>query len=475
MEIQELTAKLEAAGQQHLLQFAAGLSEDKRLDLFNSIKSCDFALLAELYRTLHQSEKPSLNPAEIQPFPEVTVLETAENITALKEIGINLIAQGKVAALVLAAGTGTRLGFNLPKGMYDIQLTSHKTLFQIQAERVLCLERLVAEITTKEVPPIPLLVMTNEETHDTIGEFFEQNDSFGLYSGQIRLFQQSVLPSLDFEGKVILDTPSKLSVSPNGNGGVYSALESTGTLAWLEERGTEYVHLFSVDNALIKICDPVFIGFTSLHNFDISTKTVPKASPDEAIGVVVLNKRRPGIAEYSEIPSDLARATNQDGSLVYNTGSICNHVFSVRFLRSIITSHLGQFNQHYHKAVKKIAFVDQSGVRVTPEQPNGLKFELFYFDVMQFAERTGILQVKRNEEFAPVKNAPGSSLDSPDTARSLLKALHMSWLTKAGARFQDEASAEDTRVEISPLVSYEGEGLETFAGQSLSFPVYIYY
>jgi len=234
------------------------------------------------------------------------------------------------------------------------------------------------------------------------------------------------------------------------------------------------VHLFSVDNVLIKVCDPTFVGFTALNHFQMTSKTVPRASPDEAVGVIVLSKGRPAVVEYSEMPKEISQAINEDGSLRFNTGSICNHIFTLRFLRLIVTGHLQDLNTHYHIALKKIPFVDSNGTRTVPTQPNGIKFELFYYDAIRYAETTGVLQVKRSDEFAPVKNAPGSAVDSPDTARMLIKNLHSLWLTKAGAKFQ-EGSVPDDRVEISPLISYEGEGLETFAGQTLNYPVYIYY
>lgn len=476
MDIEGLRISLREAGQLHLLSFYDGLPSEEQAKLIESIQNCDFSLLAELHRTLYLEKRP-VEVAEISPFPEVTVLEamTQQQVDIMRDSGLSLIIQGKAAALVMAAGTGTRLGFEYPKGMYDINLISHKTIFQLQAEKLLTLERLGRDFASREVPPIPWLIMTNQETHDTIVSFFRDNDHFGLNSDQCFFFQQGMLPSVDFHGKVILDAPGKLSLSPNGNGGVFQALSTTGALDWLEDRGVDYVHLFSVDNVLVKVCDPVFLGFTAMHNYQVTSKTVPKVSHDEAIGVIVLHREGSGVLEYSEIPKDLAKATDEAGNLRLNTGSICNHVFSSKFLRAITTQHIADLNRQYHLAVKKIPFIDVSGTRVVPTEPNGLKFELFYFDVLKFAQKTGVLQVKREQEFAPVKNAPGGSVDSPDTARQLIGELHKSWLVKAGATFQDEAASSDLRVEISPLISYEGEGLETFAGQTLNFPVYIYY
>lgn len=231
--------------------------------------------------------------------------------------------------------------------------------------------------------------------------------------------------------------------------------------------------MFSVDNVLVKVCDPLFLGFTAREKADMASKVVAKTTWSESIGVIGLKGALPCVLEYSEITQDMAKSVNDQGDLIYNAGNILNHLFSTKLLRRLTGECLEELQMLYHLAIKKVQYI-KDGAIVKPTQPNALKFELFYFDAMRFVNHHAVLEIIREEEFAPVKNAPGQPVDSPDSARKLMSDLHAKWLVDAGAILNDEENHERV-CEISPLISYGGEGLDVFKKQRLSYPIYIYY
>jgi len=306
------------------------------------------------------------------------------------------------------------------------------------------------------------------------------------------------LPCLTPEGKLMLDAPGELAMAPNGNGGVYMSMRSEGLLATLERGGVKSVFQFGVDNVLCHVADPTFLGFCASRDADCAAKTVPKRDAHEPVGVVALADGAPAVVEYSEISAEMAEATDASGRLLYGAAHICVNYFALSFLRRFCEERLATLPLHV--AHKKIPYVGADGVRVTPSKPNGIKLELFIFDTFPLAKRMAALQVPREDEFAPVKNAPGAASDSPDTARRLIYALSLRRLRKAGGDIK-EASLVSTFqkptdligavtfglagttahpaheptgeavLEISPLVSYQGEGLEDVRGKSFVPPV----
>lgn len=338
-------------------------------------------------------------------------------------------------------------------GMYDLGLLSHKSLFQIQAERILRLEEL-AFIETGRKGHITWLVMTSECTRESTLDFFNKHSYFGLLEENVIIFEQFMLPAFTFGGKIILADRYKISMSPDGNGGLYRALRDHKVLDLIEKRGIEYVHAHSIDNILVKVADPYCLGYCADNNADTCVKVVEKTVPDEPIGVVCLVNDRWKVLEYSEISSELAEERGDDGSLVFNAGNICNHVFSVAFLRKIATHHIMDLELHIAK--KKIPTIDEAGTPVKPRIPNGIKMEKFIFDVFPFAEKLVVWKVNREEEFSGLKNADDVGKDCPATAKKHLFNLHRSWIEKNGGKFD----TADVECEISPLVSYQGEGLE---------------
>jgi UDP-N-acetylglucosamine/UDP-N-acetylgalactosamine diphosphorylase len=272
------------------------------------------------------------------------------------------------------------------------------------------------------------------------------------------------LPAVSADGKIILEAKDKVSIAPDGNGGMYAALESQGVLANMKSRGVEYVHTYCVDNCLVKVADPVFLGYNIAAGAEVGAKTVRKEDPAEPVGVVCVRNGKYGVVEYSEIPKELSAARNPNGSLQLSAANIANHFYTRGFLDRV-----GQFESHleYHIAHKKIAHVDlTTGTVITPTAPNGFKMELFIFDVFPFCDKFAVFEGPRQDEFSPLKNKDG--VDSPVTSRRDIMELHKRFLKAAGATVEGEDTCE-----ISPLVSYGGEGLEKYKGQAVKLPIHI--
>eukprot|EP00743_Colponemidia_sp_Colp-15_P000618 GILK01000691.1.p1 GENE.GILK01000691.1~~GILK01000691.1.p1 ORF type:complete len:335 (-),score=57.53 GILK01000691.1:625-1629(-) len=299
---EHIRPKLEAAGQSHILQFENSLSQAEKEALLTQLQQIDLDNVNHLYNEVCLPVRRGEAPAgsqDISPFPSVTKLSktAAEEKARWESIGLNLIADGKVAALLLSGGQGTRLGFDHPKGMYDIGLPSHKTLFQMFAERIRRLQAFAAEHTGKTDVVLPWYIMTSEINHKETYGFFKQHDFFGLDAKNLFFFEQGTLPCVTHDGKIIMETPAVISAAPNGNGGVYEALKHKGALADMRRRGVACLHMFGVDNAIVKIADPVFVGYCYEKGADSGNKVVAKSGPEERVGVVCLKGGKPN-AEY---------------------------------------------------------------------------------------------------------------------------------------------------------------------------------
>jgi UDP-N-acetylglucosamine/UDP-N-acetylgalactosamine diphosphorylase len=326
--------------------------------------------------------------------------------------------------------------------------------------------------------------MTSEQTREPTEQYFERHAYFGLRREDVVLFEQSTLPCFDLQGRIILETRSSIARAPDGNGGLYSALARRGVLEDMGTRGIEYLHVYCVDNILVKMADPVFIGFCIAKGAACGAKVVEKTSPTEPVGVICRLDGRYHVVEYSEISLQTAERRDAHGKLVFNAGGIANHFFTLDFMRTIVKEK--ETSLKHHVAKKKIPFCDPvTGQLVRPSQVNGVKLEKFVFDVFEFAPGFAVWEVLREAEFSPLKNADGAAKDTPTTSRDALLDLHHRWVLKAGGRFlrQDGShisdipsdrdnnningdshaqDCEETPIvcEISPLVSYDGEGLE---------------
>lgn len=469
--LETLRKHLEKYGQEHLIKFWDEIDDQQRQQLKAEIEELDFNELQSFYeRVIKDSEESTeklddkLRPIEESQF--LSIRRTAPELIKQYEIeGLKQISEGNVGVLLMAGGQGTRLGFSHPKGMYDVGLPSKKTLFQIQAERIRTLQRLAKEAFGKS-GIITWYIMTSEHTMEPTRKFFEKNHYFGLNADNVVMFEQGCLPCFGFDGKILLDEKHIVSKAPDGNGGIYRALKKEGILDDLKRRGVLYLHAHSVDNILIKVADPVFIGYCVQQNSDCAAKVVEKSQPSEAVGVICVVDGKYQVVEYSEISTKTSELRNNDGRLTFNAGNICNHFFSTEFLHKIGNQY--EKNLKLHVAKKKIPFVDNSGKRCKPEKPNGIKIEKFVFDVFEFAEKFVVLAIERDDEFSPLKNAESAGRDCASTARESIYRYHKKLIEAAGGQLNGDIC------EISPLLSYGGEGLkELVCDKTLNSPVHL--
>uniref|UniRef100_A0A8C5QBJ1 UDP-N-acetylglucosamine pyrophosphorylase 1 like 1 n=1 Tax=Leptobrachium leishanense TaxID=445787 RepID=A0A8C5QBJ1_9ANUR len=472
--------KLREAGQEQLLRFWDELSPAEREALLVELRPLEPGELKEHCQRAEraysgESGAPQRLDSNMSPLHPQLLGSTKHSppgqLNAWEEEGFLQISQNKVAVLLLAGGQGTRLGVSYPKGMYRVGLPSGKTLYQLQAERIRRVQQLASEKHATECT-VPWYIMTSEFTLSPTQKFFKEHNYFGLARSDVIMFEQRMIPAVGFDGKAILERKNKVAMAPDGNGGLYRALSDNQILEDMERRGVSYIHVYCVDNILVKMADPVFIGFCVSKGADCGAKVVEKAYPAEPVGVVCQVDGVFQVVEYSEISPETVEKRNPDGSLTYNAGNICNHFFTLEFLQKMSRSLEPLLG--YHMAVKKVPYVDEEGNLVKPSRPNGIKMEKFVFDVFQFAKNFVAFEVLREEEFSPLKNADTADKDTPTTARRALLWQHYRWARKAGARFinvNDSREAEQSSCsesedppavcEVSPLVSYFGEGLES--------------
>lgn len=352
----------------------------------------------------------------------------------------------------MAGGQGTRLGVSYPKGMYKIGILSDKSLFQIQAERILKLQQLAFEKTRKR-GLITWYIMTSEMTKEATEKYFEDNKYFGLNKNNILMFNQGKLPCFDFDGKILMASKHEISQAPDGNGGLYRALRDRGVLTDMSQKGVNYLHAHSVDNILVKTADPIFLGYCISKNADCGAKVVRKTSPDEAVGVVCKVDDLFQVVEYSEITQKTSELKNpSNNQLLFNAGNICNHFFTRNFLEKVARENENELILHVAK--KKIPYTNKNGEKIKPLTPNGIKIEKFVFDVFKFTPDFVCWEVERHVEFSALKNGDEAGKDCPKTARDDLFKLHKIYVEKAGGK------VNGNEIELAPSVTYAGENLE---------------
>jgi len=461
---------LKKFGQEHVLTWWSDLSEEEQEELMNDLSDIDLEEMVEMYRSScgpdassNARDMSSMKPIEESLCQNVNTA-SAEELDEYRSIALRAAAKGQVGVLLLAGGQGTRLGVPYPKGMYNIGLPSGKTLYQIQIERILRIQELAHRLTGED-GLIPMYVMTSEHTKGPTQEFFRKNNFFGMKEEQLIIFEQRTIPAFDMNGKFIMERKSKLARSPDGNGGLYWALREEGVLADLQFRDVRYLHVYCVDNVLVKVADPIFMGYCIQRGAEAGNKVVEKESPGEAVGVVCRLEGKVQVVEYSEISKETSEL-REGGRLVYRAGNICNHFFTRDFLQRVCLEHEKQLPHHIAK--KKIPFTDlATGNPVKPTESNGIKLEKFVFDVFEFSEKFVVWECHRDDEFSPLKNGAGAAKDTAETSRNALIQQHRRFLAAAGATIDGSPEAA---VEISPLASYAGEGLEKFKGSTLTAP-----
>ena len=427
-------------GPNHVLQFWDQLSATERSTLLAQVAAIDFDVLARMADELktHLTATPDASVATAVPAPVVD--PDADSRASAAASGEAALRDGRIAALLVAGGQGSRLGFEGPKGAYPVGPLSNASLFYFHARKIVALKQRYGQ-------PVPLYIMTSDTNDAATRQFFTDNNNFGLDPADIFFFTQGMWPALDENGKVILETPGRIFMSPDGHGGTISALAANGGIADMHRRGIDTIFYFQVDNPLIEIADPAFIGLHLEQKADISVKVCAKRDPQEGLGVVVISNGKHAMVEYTELSDDQKQRRTANGELYFKYGSVAIHLFSLEFIAREAAG-----DMPLHVAHKKIPYCDANGTTQKPDTNNGYKFEKFIFDLLPDADKVLCLAFDREEEFAPVKNSTGN--DSPATCRAALQAKWRRWLQQIGITIP-----EDIPIEIDPAYANYPEEL----------------
>ncbi len=400
MTFAEAKEKLAKYGQEHVLAYYDSLSEEDKAALLFQIEDTDFSVI-EVYANRGEEVKKG----KIEPLPTMELSEIEENKVTYYAAGLDAIKAGKVAAVLLAGGMGTRLGSDNPKGMYDIGLTKEVYIFQRIIENLLDVVRMAGSW-------VHLFVMTSDKNDEATQGFLKEKNYFGYNPEYVHFFIQEMAPAVDRDGKIYMESPCKMSTSPNGNGGWFSSMAKAGLAKKAKELGIEWLNTFAVDNVLQRIADPVFVGATIKSGKTVGAKGVKKNAPDEKVGVLCLEDGHPSIVEYYELTDELMNTMNDKGEPAYSFGVILNYLFRLDELMDIADKKMP-----LHIVEKKIPYMNEKGETVKPEAPNGYKFETLVLDMINLADSCLPFEVVRNREFAPIKNKTG--IDSVESARAL--------------------------------------------------------
>ncbi len=466
-----IAARLTAHGQEHLLRWEDELDPEGRARLAAEVAAIDLDRLGALFHQLaHEEAAPApgrVAPVEVDRLPRTD----GERVTRrhVAAIGESALDAGEVAVVIVAGGSGTRLGFDGPKGTYPIGPVSAVSLFRIHAEKIVALSR-------RHRRPIPLYIMTSPENHEATARFFDEHGNFGL--SHVRFFVQGQMPAVDRgSGKVLLAAKGRVALSPDGHGGTLYALAAPGpggTASCLDEmrdKGVRTIFYFQVDNPMVRIADPAFLGLHRQADAEMSFKVIEKVAPDEKLGVVIRVDGRPRVIEYSDLPAELAELREPDGSLQLWAGSIAVHALERSFVGRLVE---GDVRLPFHRAIKKVTHVGPEGREVKPEAPNAVKFERFIFDALPLAARYAMVETDRAVEFEPLKNATGP--DSPATVRQRMSDQFADWLESAGARVTRRPDGSvPFGIEISPLYALDAAELKAKIppGLAVEGPLYL--
>jgi UDP-N-acetylglucosamine/UDP-N-acetylgalactosamine diphosphorylase len=452
MTYDRLYAKLISIGQQQVLRFYDELDPAGRERLLSQLETLDLDYIAELAEQQVRQKAILPLPQDIKPIiPLPPVPQTTQHKALYAQAaarGKQLLAAGKVGAFLVAGGQGTRLGYDGPKGEYPVTPIKGKPLFQVFAEHLTARTRDAGHV-------VPWYIMTSQANDAATRAFFAKHNYFGYDASAVFFFQQGMMPAFAMDGKLLLGEKSSLALSPDGHGGGLRAIQRSGALADMQRRGVGHLSYFQVDNPLVCCIDPLFIGLHDLAGSEMSSKTIAKAGPMEKVGNFCFGDGRLQVIEYTDLPEDLALATNADGSLKFNAGSIAIHALRVSFIERLTAG--GQLRLPWHRAQKKVPFVDASGQLSKPERPNAIKLEQFVFDAIPLAANPLVYTTDRAEEFSPVKNPDG--IDSIVSSKRDQIRRHARWLSQAGVQVPMKQGEPDCVLEISPLFALSAEEL----------------
>jgi UDP-N-acetylglucosamine/UDP-N-acetylgalactosamine diphosphorylase len=451
--LEELRSLLASHDQEHVLAFWRELTADEREHLAVQIRTLDLHELQTLVHGAHAAVDWAALARRAMAPPAFRLHDKRRSISPeqAEQRGQEALAAGHVGVILVAGGQGTRLGLNHPKGMFSIGPVSGSSLFQILIEKIVARARVAGM-------RIPLYLMTSPATHDETVAYLAANDNFGLPSDDLRIFCQGTMPAVDAEsGRLLLDEKHCLALSPDGHGGMLQALVKSGALAEMRARGIQQLFYAQVDNPLVEMCDPEFLGYHLLSHSELSMQVVAKRTSRDKVGNVVAIDGRLRIIEYSDLnplPDEILERCAADGSPIFWAGNTAIHAIDLALLERASQSATAL---PFHVARKAVPHLDETGKRRAPQQPNAVKFERFIFDLLPDARQAIVVEVDEARAFAPVKNAPGEARDTPESVQRQMIALHRDWLRAA-----DVDVADDVAVEISPIF---GQNAEEVAAQ----------
>lgn len=482
MATHPIIEKFQRAGQGQVFAFFEQLPPHEQKHLLDQAAEIELAEIERLNRTLVQKGAvPGVDLTDLAPAPYERLPENGGDSAAwrrAKDAGEQALRAGRVAAFTVAGGQGTRLGYDGPKGTFAVTPVKKKTLFQVFAEKIQAAGERYGR-------PLNWFIMTSHQNHAATETFFSDYNYFGLDCNRVHFFRQGRMPAVNFEGKILLESKGSIAMSPDGHGGSLRALARSGSLDLMAKEGIDTLSYFQVDNPLVRVIDPAFIGWHLLRGSEMSSKMVPKAYPEEKVGHFCTQRGKLVVVEYSDLPGALQKEKDAAGGLRYIAGSIAIHILDREFVRRMAGGALppaaevgagpGKMGMTatfdapkstlpggeapilpFHRADKKIATIDSTGKSLKPEKPNGVKFEMFVFDALPFAKNPVVIETRRADDFSPVKNAEG--LDSPKTCRDDQMRQFVRWLNANGANVPtDPSGLPNVTIEVSPLFGYDEE------------------
>lgn len=411
VEFNETIELLKANNQNEIINLMSNVfSEKENEDIIEQIKSINLESVKKLYENATSIPEVQENKIEHIPYTDLSSL-TEEEFNSYKSSGEEIIKSGKYAVITMAGGQGTRLGHKGPKGTFKINtINGEKYLFQVIVESL-------QKANNKYNVTIPWYVMTSEDNNDQTISFLEENNYFGYDKNKVKFFKQGKVPMVKTDGNIVVDKNKLIKEASDGNGSIYKSLKRAGLLEQMKQDSIEWIFVGGVDNVLLRIVDPILVGVTLKEGNLISSKSVVKRNPKEKVGVFCKLNGVPKVIEYTELPEQMAEEVDDNGQLKFGEVNILSHLFNIKALEK-----LADINLPYHTAFKKSGYLDASGNFVEVTEPNSYKFESFIFDGFSFFDNMSVLRVKREEEFAPIKNAEGN--DSPETATNLYNEFH---------------------------------------------------